>query len=39
MVLEERDPEGWDDVESDASEDGGSDGDDGSEADFGEMYE
>ena|ERR1700734_3197361 len=37
MVLEDCDPEGWEDVESDTSEDG-SNGDD-SEDDFGNIYE
>jgi hypothetical protein len=39
MVLENRDPEGWDDVESDTSEGGGNDSDYDSEEDFGDIYE
>ena len=38
MVLEDCDPEGWDDVESDASE-GGSNHNDNSEDNFGDIYE
>ena len=38
MVLEDRDPEGWDDVESDNSE-GSSNHDNDSEGDFGEIYD
>lgn len=38
MVLEDHDSEGWDDVESDASE-GGSNHDNDSEDDFGDIYE
>ena len=37
MVLEDCDPEGWDDVESDTLE--GSNYDDDSEDDFGDIYE
>jgi hypothetical protein len=37
MVLEECDPDGWDDVESDTSEGGSNDYD--SEEDFGDIYE
>jgi hypothetical protein len=37
LVLEDCDPEGWDDVESDTAE-GGSNDDD-SEDDFGDIYE
>jgi hypothetical protein len=37
MVLEDCDPEGWDDVESDTSEGGSYDND--SEDDFGDIYE
>ena len=38
MTLDERDLEGWEDVESDTSEAGCGKGDDDSEDDFGEMY-
>jgi hypothetical protein len=39
MTLDERDVEGWEDVESDTSETGCGNGDDESEDDFEEMYE
>jgi hypothetical protein len=39
MTLDERDLEGWEDVESDTSEAGCGQGDDDLEDDFGEMYE
>jgi hypothetical protein len=39
MVLEDCDPEGWDDVESDSSEGGNIDDHDVSEDDFGDIYE
>ena len=40
MVLDDCDPEGWDDVESDCSEGGSIDDDhDDSEDDFGDIYE
>ena len=39
MALDERDLEGWEDVESDTSETGCGNGDNESEDDFEEMYE
>lgn len=39
MTLDERDLEGWEDVESDTSETGCGNGDDESEDDFEQMYE